>query len=71
MRKIQVQPYQVPKRMKCNLCDRVEKVEKRLVIWHNKQVIGDLHLCNPCLLITDGFRGATEVSQQWDFAGGE
>jgi hypothetical protein len=70
--KIEIQPYQVAKKYRCNLCDRLEKVEKRLVVWRKNQVVGDLLLCNPCLeTIVEIIRGKEEIIEEWNFRGGE
>jgi len=72
MNKIEIQPYHVAKRYKCNLCDRLEKVEKRLVIWQESQVVGDLLLCSPCLEVTlKIIEGEQRVIEEWNFKGGE
>ncbi|NLT94095.1 MAG: hypothetical protein GXW85_00940 [Clostridia bacterium] len=71
MNKVEVQPYYVFKRFKCNLCDRLEQVEKRLVFWQDGKVIGDLLLCNSCLeLLIKIIEGSEEVMEEWIFKGG-
>jgi len=71
MHKVEIQHYHIAKRYKCNLCDRLEKVEKRLVIWNNHQVVGDLLLCSPCLeVLLQIIAGEQEVAEEWNFQGG-
>ncbi|NLW23675.1 MAG: hypothetical protein GXY91_00245 [Clostridia bacterium] len=68
---VEIQSFQVPKKCKCNLCDRLEKIDKRLVLWHENQVVGDLLLCNPCLEVFEKIvRGEEQVIQEWNFQGG-
>ncbi|MFZ5942908.1 MAG: hypothetical protein ACOYVD_02275 [Bacillota bacterium] len=72
MNKIDIQPYQAAKKYKCNLCDRLEIVEKRMVIWHRKQVVGDLLLCNSCLqIIQEIISGEEQVIKEFDLSGGD
>ncbi|MFZ7103563.1 MAG: hypothetical protein ACOWWO_13045 [Peptococcaceae bacterium] len=71
MNKIEAQSFQISKKMKCNLCDRLEMVEQRLVIWHNNQVTGDLHLCKNCLVVmAKVIKGEEEIIEEWT-PGGE
>lgn len=71
MNKIEIQPYHIYKRFKCNLCDRLEQIEKRLVFWHEGKVIGDLLLCNPCLeILIKIIEGDEEIIEEWSFKGG-
>jgi len=70
--KIEIQPYQVAKRYRCDLCDRLENIEKRLVLWHNNQVVGDLLLCNSCLEVVQSVLLSEEqIVEEWDFQGGD
>lgn len=71
MNKVEIQAYQSPKRCKCNLCQRLEKIEKRLVIWRGKQVVGDFLLCEPCLqTMQDIISGEENILEEWEFQGG-
>lgn len=71
MNRAEIQPYHIAKRYKCNLCDRLEKVEKRLVIWQDSQVVGDLLLCRPCLdALLQIIECEEEVIEEWNFKGG-
>ncbi|MGI6226791.1 MAG: hypothetical protein ACOYJ1_11115 [Peptococcales bacterium] len=68
MNRVEVQAYHIPKKYRCDLCDRIDKIEKRLVIWQENQVIGDLLLCNPCLdVVVKIIRGEQEVIEEWSF----
>lgn len=71
MNKVEIQAYHTAKRYRCNLCDRLEKVEKRLVVWQESQVVGDLLLCSPCLeALVEIIKGEQEVIEEWSFKGG-
>jgi hypothetical protein len=71
MKKVETQPYHIFKRFKCNLCDRLEPIEKRLVFWQDGKVVGDLLLCNSCLdLLINIIEGNEEVIEKWNFKGG-
>ena len=70
MDKAEVQCYQWAKKQRCVSCDRIEKIGKRLVIWHNQQVVGDLELCELCLEAILKIINSEEVIEEWKFTKG-
>lgn len=69
MNKVEIQAYKIAKRQKCDSCDRLESIERRLVLWQENQVMGDLELCELCLnALLNLFEKEEEIIQEWVFA---
>lgn len=71
MNKVEIQPFQLAKKHKCNCCDRLERIERRLVLWQDNQVVGDLELCEQCLMaMLNIINGQEEIIEKWEFQKG-